>query len=304
MQLHIKNETAELKTVVLGIAKSNGNTPTLDETFDAKSYETVKNGDYPNEQDLISEMTEFENVLIKHNVEVLRPSLIENCNQVFSRDVGFVIDDEYFISNIIPDRLEEVEAYQTIRNQFDQAKINSLPDEVYVEGGDVILYNDYIFVGTYKQADFKQFKTGRTNVEFVNYIKEKFPNKTVLDFELKKDDQNPYEGILHLDCTFNPVGEDKAIIYKDGFLFEHEYQQLVEIYGKDNLFEVTKEEMYWMNPNVFSISPDVVVSEKNFTRLNNHLENVWNIKVEAINYRNISKMGGLFRCSTMPLKRN
>ncbi|WP_291091763.1 MULTISPECIES: dimethylarginine dimethylaminohydrolase family protein [unclassified Empedobacter] len=303
MRLHVQNETAQLQTVVLGRAESNGANPTLDQTFDAKSYETVKNNDYPKEEDLIAEMSEFEQVLKKYNVEVLRPTLIEDCNQVFSRDVGFVIDDEFFISNIIPDRLEELQAYREIKRQFKGNKINTLPEEVYVEGGDVILYNDYIFVGTYKQADFKNYKTGRTNVEFVEYIKAKFPNKKVLDFELKKNDENPYEGILHLDCTFNPVGKDKAIIYKDGFLFEHEYQQIVDIFGKENLFEVTKEEMYWMNPNVFSISPEVVVSEKNFTRLNDHLENVWNIKVERINYREVSKMGGLLRCSTMPLIR-
>ncbi|MDM1549115.1 amidinotransferase [Empedobacter falsenii] len=303
MRLNVQNETAQLQTVVLGRAESNGANPTLDQTFDAKSYETVKNNDYPKEEDLIAEMSEFEQVLKKYNVEVLRPTLIEDCNQVFSRDVGFVIDDEFFISNIIPDRLEELQAYREIKRQFKGNKINALPEEVYVEGGDVILYNDYIFVGTYKQADFKNYKTGRTNVEFVEYIKAKFPNKKVLDFELKKNDEDPYEGILHLDCTFNPVGKDKAIIYKDGFLFEHEYQQIVDIYGKENLFEVTKEEMYWMNPNVFSISPEVVVSEKNFTRLNDHLENVWNIKVEQINYREVSKMGGLLRCSTMPLIR-
>ncbi|MGV0964464.1 dimethylarginine dimethylaminohydrolase family protein [Empedobacter falsenii] len=303
MRLNVQNETAQLQTVVLGRAESNGANPTLDQTFDAKSYETVKNNDYPKEEDLIAEMSEFEQVLKKYNVEVLRPTLIEDCNQVFSRDVGFVIDDEFFISNIIPDRLEELQAYREIKRQFKGNKINALPEEVYVEGGDVILYNDYIFVGTYKQADFKNYKTGRTNVEFVEYIKAKFPNKKVLDFELKKNDENPYEGILHLDCTFNPVGKDKAIIYKDGFLFENEYQQIVDIYGKENLFEVTKEEMYWMNPNVFSISPEVVVSEKNFTRLNDHLENVWNIKVERINYREVSKMGGLLRCSTMPLIR-
>ncbi|MDM1298237.1 amidinotransferase [Empedobacter falsenii] len=303
MRLNVQNETAQLQTVVLGRAESNGANPTLDQTFDAKSYETVKNNDYPKEEDLIAEMSEFEQVLKKYNVEVLRPTLIEDCNQVFSRDVGFVIEDEFFIANIIPDRLEELQAYREIKRQFKGNKINALPEEVYVEGGDVILYNDYIFVGTYKQSDFKNYKTGRTNVEFVEYIKAKFPNKKVLDFELKKNDENPYEGILHLDCTFNPVGKDKAIIYKDGFLFEHEYQQIVDIFGKENLFEVTKEEMYWMNPNVFSISPEVVVSEKNFTRLNDHLENVWNIKVERINYREVSKMGGLLRCSTMPLIR-
>lgn len=303
MRLNVQNETAQLQTVVLGRAESNGVNPTLDQTFDAKSYETVKNNDYPKEEKLIEEMSEFEQVLKKYEVEVLRPTLIENCNQVFSRDVGFVIEDEFFIANIIPDRFEELQAYRDIKRLFKGNKINALPEEVYVEGGDVILYNDYIFVGTYKQADFKQFKTGRTNVQFVEYIKAKFPNKKVLDFELKKNDQDPYEGILHLDCTFNPVGKDKAIIYKDGFLFEHEYQQIVDIFGKENLFEVTKEEMYWMNPNVFSISPEVVVSEKNFKRLNDHLENVWNIKVERINYREVSKMGGLLRCSTMPLIR-
>lgn len=303
MRLNVQNETAQLQTVVLGRAESNGVNPTLDQTFDAKSYETVKNNDYPKEEKLIEEMSEFEQVLKKYEVEVLRPTLIENCNQVFSRDVGFVIEDEFFIANIIPDRFEELQAYRDIKRLFKGNKINALPEEVYVEGGDVILYNDYIFVGTYKQADFKQFKTGRTNVQFVEYIKAKFPNKKVLDFELKKNDQDPYEGILHLDCTFNPVGKDKAIIYKDGFLFEHEYQQIVDFFGKENLFEVTKEEMYWMNPNVFSISPEVVVSEKNFTRLNDHLENVWNIKVERINYREVSKMGGLLRCSTMPLIR-
>ncbi|MFV0148271.1 arginine deiminase-related protein [Empedobacter falsenii] len=303
MRLNVQNETSQLQTVVLGRAESNGVNPTLDQTFDAKSYETVKNNDYPKEEKLIEEMSEFEQVLKKYEVEVLRPTLIENCNQVFSRDVGFVIEDEFFIANIIPDRFEELQAYRDIKRLFKGNKINALPEEVYVEGGDVILYNDYIFVGTYKQADFKQFKTGRTNVQFVEYIKAKFPNKKVLDFELKKNDQDPYEGILHLDCTFNPVGKDKAIIYKDGFLFEHEYQQIVDIFGKENLFEVTKEEMYWMNPNVFSISPEVVVSEKNFTRLNDHLENVWNIKVERINYREVSKMGGLLRCSTMPLIR-
>ena len=303
MKLNVKNESSKLKAVVLGRAESNGPNPTLEETFDAKSYETIVNNDFPKEEDLVDEMSEFEQVLKKYNVEVLRPSLIEICNQVFSRDVGFVIDDEFFVSNIIPDREAETAAYKHIKEKFSGNKITYLPEHIYVEGGDVILYNDFIFVGTYNQPDFKNFKTGRTNIEFVEYIKEKFPNKTVLNFDLKKHDTNPYEGILHLDCTFQPVGLDKAIIYKDGFLFEEDYQKLVSIFGEENLFEVTKEEMYWMNPNVFSISPEVVVIEKNFTRLGEHLQNVWGIKVEPINYKNVSKMGGLLRCSTMPLIR-
>jgi N-dimethylarginine dimethylaminohydrolase len=66
---------------------------------------------------------------------------------------------------------------------------------------------------------------------------------------------------------------------------------------------VTAEEMFEMFPNIFSISPEVVVSDKTFTRMNNHLRNEWGMTVEEIPYREISKMGGLLRCSTMPLVR-
>ena len=61
--------------------------------------------------------------------------------------------------------------------------------------------------------------------------------------------------------------------------------------------------MFEMNPNIFSISPEVLVSDKTFTRMNNHIRDKWGIQVEEIPYREISKMGGLLRCSTMPLIR-
>ena len=73
---------------------------------------------------------------------------------------------------------------------------------------------------------------------------------------------------MHLDCCFQPLGKGKAILHKNGFLVEEEYEWLVDFFGKENIFEITSDEMYQMFSNVFSISPEVVVSEKNFTRLN------------------------------------
>jgi N-dimethylarginine dimethylaminohydrolase len=78
---------------------------------------------------------------------------------------------------------------------------------------------------------------------------------------------------------------------------------LVSHFGRENLFEITDEEMYHMFSNVFSISPDVVVSERNFTRLNNWLRDQ-GFTVEEIPYAEVSKQGGLLRCSTMPLVRD
>jgi N-dimethylarginine dimethylaminohydrolase len=65
----------------------------------------------------------------------------------------------------------------------------------------------------------------------------------------------------HLDCCFQPIGPNKGIIYKSGFREEAEYVSGYS-FGKDNLFHITREEMYTMNSNVFSIDSNVVVSEK------------------------------------------
>ena len=303
MKLNINNETGRLKSVVLGQPVSMGADPTLEESYDAKSYYTIQQGVYPKEEDIINEMTEFEKVLRKYDVEVIRPDIIKDYNQVFARDVAFVIEDKMILSNLIPDRADEQEAYSKIFEQVEWRKIINLPDTAHIEGGDVIVWNDFLFIGTCFSEDYRNFKTARTNEYAIEILKEYFPKKRIIDLELKKNDTVPYEGILHLDCTFNPVGKDKCIIYKDGFVDESDYRLILDIFGEENCFHVTKEEMFEMNPNIFSISPEVVVSDATFTRMNRHLQDVWNIKVEEIPYREISKMGGLLRCSTMPLVR-
>ncbi len=303
MKLNIKNETGKLKSVVLGQPKSMGPVPALEESYDAKSYYSIEHNIYPKEEDIISEVTSFEAVLKKYDVEVLRPAIIKDYNQVFARDVAFVIEDKMIISNVIKDRADEQEAYRKIFEKVEWRKIINLPETAHVEGGDVIVWNDYLFIGTCYSEDYRSFKTARTNEYAIEILKEYFPKKRIIDLDLKKNDKIPYEGVLHLDCTFNPIGKDKCIIYKNGFVDESDYELIVDIFGEENCFNITDEEMFEMNPNIFSISPEVVVSDKTFIRMNNHLRDVWGFTVEEIPYREVSKMGGLLRCSTMPLVR-
>ena len=303
MKLNIKNETGKLKSVVLGQPKSMGPIPTLEESYDAKSYHSIEHNIYPKEEDIISEVSAFEAVLKKYDVEVLRPAIIKDYNQVFARDVAFVIEDKMIISNVIKDREDEQEAYRKIFEKVEWRKIINLPETAHIEGGDVIVWNDYLFIGTCYSEDYRSFKTARTNEYAIEILKEYFPKKRIIDLDLKKNDKIPYEGILHLDCTFNPIGKDKCIIYKNGFVDESDYELVVDIFGEENCFYITDEEMFEMNPNIFSISPEVVVSDHTFTRMNKHLRDVWGFTVEEIPYREVSKMGGLLRCSTMPLVR-
>lgn len=303
LKLNVKNETSTLRSVVLGAANSNGPIPKVEDCYDPKSIEHILAGTYPSEEDMINELDAVVAVFNKYDVKVYRPQVIKDCNQIFARDIAFVIDDILIEANILPHREEEVHAIDYIWNQVAEDKRIILPEECHVEGGDVMPWNNYIFIGTYSGEDYSELITARTNIDAVIAIQELFPNKIVKSFELRKSNTNAKENALHLDCCFQPLGKGKAIIHKNGFLIEKEYQWLVDFFGKDNVFEITKDEMYEMNSNIFSISEDVVISEKSFTRLNNWLRQE-GFTVEEVPYSQISKQGGLLRCTTMPLIRD
>lgn len=303
LTLNVKNETSRLRAVILGTAVSNGPTPEEHEAYDPKSLEHIKAGTYPTEENMIKEIESLNAVFLKYDVKVYRPDIIKDYNQIFSRDIGFVIDDVFIKANILPDRERELDAIQYVIDQMDPKKVVRPPEEVHIEGGDVILWNDHIFIGTYKGDDYKDYITARTNMEGVNYIKEMFPHKIVKEFDLVKSRTVAHDNALHLDCCFQPVGINKGVIYKGGFRDEADFKYLEDLFGKENLFEIDRDEMYNMTSNFFSIDHDVVVIEKNFGRLRN-----WLIKhgftVEEVPYAEISKQEGLLRCSTLPLLRD
>lgn len=302
LKLNVKDETSRLKALVLGTAKSNGPVPAPEDTYDPKSLEHILAGTYPKEEDMVREMETFAGVFQKYDVEVFRPEIIPDCNQIFARDIAFVIDDLFIRSNILPDREKELKAIQYVMDGIAPEKIITPPEEVHIEGGDVMLWNDHVFIGTYKGEDYPDQITARTNMHAVHFIRELFPGKKVKEFDLVKSKTEARDNALHLDCCFQPVGKDKGIIYEGGFHRKEDYEYLVKLFGKENLFHITRDEMYYMFSNVFSIDTDVVVSERNFTRLNNWLrEN--GFVVEEVAYVEISKQEGLFRCSTMPLIR-
>ena len=303
LKLNIKNETSRLRAVVLGTAKSNGPIPSIEDAYDPKSIEHIKAGTYPKEEDMIKEMETIAEIFKKYNVKVYRPEVIKDCNQIFARDIAFVIEDKIIRANILPDRDAEIEAIRYLWDQIPDQDRLILAEESHVEGGDVMPWNDYIFIGTYSGEDYSDYITARTNIDAVIAIQELFPEKIVKSFELRKSNTDPKENALHLDCCFQPIGKDKAIIHKNGFLIESEYEWLINFFGKDNIFEITKDEMYNMNSNIFSISEEVIISERNFTRLNTWLREQ-GFTVEEVPYAEIAKQEGLLRCSTMPLIRD
>ncbi|MDA9028303.1 MAG: amidinotransferase [Flavobacteriaceae bacterium] len=303
LALKVNNEYARLRAVLFGTAQSNGPIPIDENCYDPSSLTHVLAGTYPTESDMQNEMSSVMAVFHKYDVSVFRPSLIENCNQIFARDIAFVIDNKFIKSNILPDRANEYQALGTLLAEINSEHIIELPEDCHVEGGDVILCDDYIFIGVYSGSDYSDYITARTNLNAAKAIQKLFPQKIVKTFELRKSNSNPLENALHLDCCFQPLGYGKALVHDRGFLSDEDYDWLLSFFGKENVFVATAKEMSQMNCNVFSISENVVISEQNFTRLNTWL--VANgFTVEEVPYAEISKQGGLLRCSTLPLNRD
>ena len=117
-----------------------------------------------------------------------------------------------------------------------------------------------------------------------------------------KSDLEPTKNALHLDCCLQPVGDGKLVTCSDAFLKRHQYEWLLDYFGDENILDISLIEMSEMNCNFLSIDTNIVVSEKSFSKLNSWLRG-FDIVVEEINYKEISKQGGLLRCSTLPLIR-
>lgn len=298
----IKDETAPLKSVVLGTAESFGGVPSIEEAYDPKSREHILDGTFPKEEDIIKEMEAVASALKKHGVEVYRPKVLPDTNQVFARDIGFVIGDKFIVPNIIDDRSDEKEGIKFLLDQIEPDKIIQMPKGAFAEGGDVMPWKEKLYIGYSEDEDYNKYQVSRTNRAGVEFLRDQFPNCEFYAFELKKSDTDPKENALHLDCCFQPIGNDQCIIYKGGFKNEKDYELLVSHFGKENCIEITKDEMYDMNSNVFSISPEVIISEKGFVRLNEELEKR-GFTVERVPYSETAKMEGLLRCSTLPLER-
>ncbi len=301
ININIENEYSCLKTVILGIASDLGDPPTVSDAYDPRSLYHIKNNSYPIEDDLLREVDIFYNKLIKHNVEVIRPNNINNCNQIFARDLGFVISNLFFLSNIVPNRHDELKGIEGTLKNLDVGVIK-LPEFMHIEGGDVIVHNDKVFIGTYSDDDYSKLITARTNNSSIDYLKKMITSKEIIPIDLKKSNTDIYKNTLHLDCCFQTISDNKAIICPDGFKNQKDVEYLINYFGESNVFIADSDETFELTSNVLVISPDVIVSNIKFNRLNSWLENN-GVLVEKVDYSNVSKMSGLFRCSTLPLNR-
>jgi N-dimethylarginine dimethylaminohydrolase len=299
MNLNINSETSKLKEVLIGNSYNFKSPLNFRDLYDPTSLLNYLKGKYPNKSQLQSQLSELKKILIKHEVKVHELDT-EDTNQIFARDLGFVIDDNFIVSSIIPDREKELNGLRTLLNNI--KNVIKLPKSAHIEGGDVVVTKDHVFIGYYDKSDYKNQITARTNKKAIKIIKDSIKKKQVIPIELIKSSVRPSENALHLDCCFQPVSTDKAVMCKEAFVNKIELNFITSYYGEKNIFNVTLDEMSKLYCNFFSINENTVITDKRFKRLIDWFNNI-GLNVEKLDFSEVSKLGGLFRCCTLPLYR-
>lgn len=301
MNLRAVNEWDALHTVVVGTAKSMGGTPLLQDAYDPKSKEHIRAGTFPVEKDCMAELDGLAALLEAHDIRVLRPQVLDDLNQIFARDVGVVIDDRLVVTRMISDRAAEWQGIAPMLTDVRAAHVLTPPDGVRVEGGDVIPMNGEIWVGHSAGEDFGAYTTARTNEAALDWLSDQYTDWRVRGFELTKSDDDPRANALHLDCCLSVLAGGHALFHANGFKHEED-RAFIRSQFEGKLLEVDADQMYDMQCNLISITPEDVVSCPTFERVNAQLLD-WGYRVHTTPLQETAKMEGLLRCVTLPLFR-
>lgn len=200
--------------------------------------------------------------------------------QVFTRDIGFTIGNQFYLSTMEKEiRKPEV---NVLRDWLEARKLPYNKIEGHsIEGGDVLIDNSIVWLGS----------SSRTSKKAMGILQKSLP-----DFEIKpikfKDE------LLHLDCVFNIISEDTALIASSGV----DPESVALLREHYDLIDVNEDEQFKMGTNVLSIGNKRVIALPENKRINNELAKR-GYKILEVEFSEIIKSGGSFRCCSLPLER-
>ena len=297
MTIRIDNEWGRLKRVIVGDGHEMGPSITLETALDPTSYTHVKSGTYPHPDDVAIQLANLFDMLSNEGVEVMNPNHIPGLEQVFSRDVGLVIEDRFYRSVMIGERQREWEGVKDLLEGID---VRLIPADSRMEGGDVLVLQDALAVGVTQNEKLAQLKTARTNPSAVDFLSAEFPHREILSLELHKHDRDPLRCALHLDCAFMPLGHGEAIVCRDAFLKESQLNALLARFS--HVIDISIQEASELQSNLLHLDPDTLLIDPRFKRLSDILTQR-GYRLLQVPLDQVGKMGGLFRCTTLPLLR-
>ncbi|WP_353894188.1 arginine deiminase family protein [Proteinivorax hydrogeniformans] len=219
------------------------------------------------------------NTLLDFGVEVRFLDQTNSPTQIYTRDVGFILNDTIFISKMSEDnRQQETESLIDFVNQHN---LKSYKMQEFVEGGDVFVHEDKVIIGIGERT------TENAAQEISQQLNYTGSNYRVIKayFDLS---------LIHLDCAFNILDKDTCLI-TDGLFNADEISKFFPKVIKTPFDKTT------LGPNIINLGNKTLLCS------NQQLANTLNqngFKVIHINYEEVAKVSGGLGCSILPILRS
>lgn len=223
-------------------------------------------------------------VLRAEDVEVdFLPPVRDLPYQHATRDVGIVIGDTIVLSNLKEKtRQLETEIVEPILGKYGLRVL--IPDQGFLEGGDIIMDNGRLWVGL----------GARTDEWGAEFLHRNFGR----DYDvipLRFDPQ-----YTHLDTILGVLGRGHALLYEPAF-DPSSLKRIYKVYP--SVISLTDKEQENAGANVLCLSRDEVVSIAENQSVNKQLRRL-GYKVTTIPFSEVIKSGGSVRCDTLPVERD
>lgn len=218
--------------------------------------------------------------LLDHGVKlyIVKPSP-ERPEGVFTCDIGFVIGEQLFMSNMFKD--ERKPEMATIRNG------TPMPCHLTAEGGDIYVFKNGVFVG----------KSRRTSAGAAEFIAGKV-QRQVVPVRLNKIS-------LHFDVPILPIdGHDGngggAMVYYPG-VHARDISKLEKVYGAQNVHRMSKEVFEDLRANVQIMGAGIAMVDFGNTHVERTLNRYGFATLLEVPFFEIKKGGGSHHCSMLKL---
>lgn len=199
-----------------------------------------------------------------------------------TRDVGVVIGETIVLSSL-KERTRRLEA-QATEPVLQQYRLRILtPEEGFVEGGDVIVDGNRLWVGLGARTDER-------GAEFLYRTFKQDYDVIPLRFDPKH---------THLDTVLGVLSRGHAILYEPSF-DPASLQHIQEAYP--HLITLTEQEQQNAGANVLSLRPGKLISIAENCTVNRQLTEA-GFEIVAVPYSEVIKSGGSVRCDTLPVER-
>lgn len=222
----------------------------------------------------------FVNLIIDQGVKVQFLDVINSTEQIFTRDIGFVIKDMFFVSKPkTPERAREI---GPLLKFIERHNLKHYIMQNSIEGGDVVHYDSIVFIGV----------GDRTNNEAAAEVQKVLNdnNMEVTVVPIKFDTNK-----IHLDCTFNTLDKDSCVIT--------DYVYDVDIIKKHikNCIKMEKAEADELGVNFIYMGDKKVITNSEGTR---KLLNSNGFEAYFTDYSEIIKASGSLGCCTLSILRS